>query len=884
MPTPATAEPRISLLYVDDEPALLEIARLFLERTGNYSVSISDNPHDALKIISEDSFDAIISDYQMPGCDGISFLRHLRKIGNKTPFIIFTGKGREDIVIEALNEGADFYIQKGGDPKSQFAELSNKVRYAVTRNQTEEALLQKNEKLTAAEEELRSQLDEIIAIQHQLALSEEQYRAIFEHTEAPTVIIEEDTTISLANSAFAAISGYSPEEVIGRSWTDFVSQPDLDRMLAIHRQRRVEDTEPLTKYEFNFINRYGAAHVILVTVGMIPGTRQSVASFHDLTELKRREEALRESEERYRRIVDTSADGIWQLDSEFRIIYVNHQMAEMLGYSPEDMIGMDATSFIPPDEHADSEIRKINVRRGGVDHFERRFIRRDGSSLWTHIALTPIINGEGRYQGLFARVTNIGERKFTEESLLLKNTAIDSSSNGICITDLDGILTYVNPAFLSMWGASDTNEVLGKSILSLWTQEEESQEIADALLNTGSWLGEVSGTRKDGSEIVVELSGSLVRDARDAPTAMMGSFVDITKRKAAEDALRTSKEQLESLSNNIPDGMIYQLIVDVDGNRRFTYLSDGVEKMHGISQAEALRDPEALYDRCLDEDKSKLIEAEKLAFATLNPFSCEGRFRNPDGEIRWSLTRSRLKKMPDGSILCDGVQLDITDRKAAEEALQTANKKLQLLSSITRHDIMNKIMALQAYLDLTMPMIDDPILTGYLTEAEKAATAIQKQIEFTRIYENLGVHTPTWQPLSPLIEAIDHTRLPIHHDCEEFSVYADPMFEKVLQNLYDNTLRHAEGADCVRIRCEEEEDGGLIITWEDNGPGVPEELKERIFDKSFGKNTGFGLFLTREILAITGITITETGVYGEGARFEIRVPAGGFVLSPNKKR
>ncbi len=101
------------------------------------------------------------------------------------------------------------------------------------------------------------------------------------------------------------------------------------------------------------------------------------------------------------------------------------------------------------------------------------------------------------------------------------------------------------------------------------------------------------------------------------------------------------------------------------------------------------------------------------------------------------------------------------------------------------------------------------------------------------------------------------------------------MFEKVLQNLYDNTLRYAEGVDCVMIRCEEQ-DGSLVITWEDNGPGVPDNLKERIFEKGVGKNTGLGLFLAREILSITGITISETGVYGEGARFEILVPGSAW--------
>ena len=130
-------EPRFSILYVDDEPALLDITGMFLERTGNFSVSTCDNANDALKIISHQLFDAIISDYDMPDCDGISFLKNLRRNGNKTPFIIFTGRGREEVAIQALNEGADFYLQKGGDPKSQFAELVNKIRYAISRKQRE---------------------------------------------------------------------------------------------------------------------------------------------------------------------------------------------------------------------------------------------------------------------------------------------------------------------------------------------------------------------------------------------------------------------------------------------------------------------------------------------------------------------------------------------------------------------------------------------------------------------------------------------------------------------------------------------------------------------------------------------------------------------------
>jgi len=130
----------IRVLYVDDEPGLLEVSKLFLESEGAFAVDTVTSAYDALTRLKTEQYDAIISDYQMPEMDGITFLKQLKALGSKTPFIIFTGRGREEVVIEALNNGADFYIQKGGEPKSQFAELSNKIRYAVSRKQSEEAL------------------------------------------------------------------------------------------------------------------------------------------------------------------------------------------------------------------------------------------------------------------------------------------------------------------------------------------------------------------------------------------------------------------------------------------------------------------------------------------------------------------------------------------------------------------------------------------------------------------------------------------------------------------------------------------------------------------------------------------------------------------------
>ncbi len=141
--------PPITLLLVDDEPALLDVGKTWLERSTGITVVTSGSAEHALNLMKTVVFDAIVSDFQMPGLDGIAFLQIIRKKSRTLPFILFTGKGREDVVIEALNSGADYYLQKGGDPKSQYAELAHKVKRAVSQRRAESALKRKHAILRA---------------------------------------------------------------------------------------------------------------------------------------------------------------------------------------------------------------------------------------------------------------------------------------------------------------------------------------------------------------------------------------------------------------------------------------------------------------------------------------------------------------------------------------------------------------------------------------------------------------------------------------------------------------------------------------------------------------------------------------------------------------
>lgn len=249
----------ISVLYVDDEPGLLEIGKLFLEQSGDMQVETVESPFEALKKLKSAEYECIISDYLMPEMDGIEFLNEVRSRLDKIPFILFTGRGREEIVIEALNNGADFYLQKGGNPSAQFAELIHKVRMAVEHYEAEKL-----------------------------------YRTIFETTGTAMTLLEDNTVISLVNTKFEQLSGFKKSELEGRMrWTEFVVKEDLDRMTALHRMRLKDEKTAPNQYEFRFITRAGDTRNIFLTINMIPGSKRYVASLIDITEWKKMEDVLK---------------------------------------------------------------------------------------------------------------------------------------------------------------------------------------------------------------------------------------------------------------------------------------------------------------------------------------------------------------------------------------------------------------------------------------------------------------------------------------------------------------------------------------------------------------------------------------------------------------
>ncbi|MBN1431517.1 MAG: PAS domain S-box protein [Methanomicrobiaceae archaeon] len=221
------------------------------------------------------------------------------------------------------------------------------------------------------------------------------------------------------------------------------------------------------------------------------------------------------------------------------------------------------------------------------------------------------------------------------------------------------------------------------------------------------------------------------------------------------------------------------------------------------------------------------------------------------------------------------VSTNVTDQKITEKSLIEANKKLNLLNSITRHDILNQMTVLLGYFDLSRNKCQDEELKGFLEKQQKAAETIHQQISFTRDYQEIGVHKPEWQDISKMIEKpvkmLNLKDIEIENKCGNLRIFADPLLEKVFFNLIENSVRHGRKVSKISFYTGKIHHG-IILVCEDNGTGIPNEEKETIFKQGYGKNTGLGLFLIREILLITGFEIHETGIFGKGAKFEITIP------------
>lgn len=390
--------------------------------------------------------------------------------------------------------------------------------------------------------------------EQELKESENRYRSIFENTGTATVIIEEDTTISMANQEAENLTGFKRDEIEGKSWEEIMVKEELEMLREYHRLRRTDSDLPPRQYETKLIDKNGNVRDVFVTAALIPGMKRSIASLLDITDRKRDMKALQTSEEKFRKLVENADEAII-VAQEGILKFVNPKTTVITGYPSEELISKPFVEFIHPDDRS-LVLERHNHRMSGKEVpeiYPFRIIDKEGKVRWVEINAVRI-DWEGRPATLNF-LTEITKRKQLEEQLFLKSRAIESSINAIAISDLDANLTYVNISFLRLWGYGNETEVLGRPAVDFWQTKEEALKVIESLhtQDQGNWLGELIARRKDGSLFDVQLSASLVRDENGKPVSMMGSFIDITKRKQAEESLKARERDLEIKTKSLEE-------------------------------------------------------------------------------------------------------------------------------------------------------------------------------------------------------------------------------------------------------------------------------------------------------------------------------------------
>jgi PAS domain S-box-containing protein len=357
---------------------------------------------------------------------------------------------------------------------------------------------------------------------------------------------------------------------------------------------------------------------------------------------------------------------------------------------------------------------------------------------------------------------------------------------------------------------------------------------------------------------------------------------EIEERQKSRDALGQSERKYRELVENANS-----IILRVNDQGIITFFNEFAEKFFGFSQAEILGKNIFGPIIAVKDGAAKEIEESVRTFLkpteylTFNELEC---FRK-NGEPVWIAWNNKAVFDPGGKIneyLIVG--MDITERKQVENALYQVNTKLNLVSSVARHDILNRLTIIYSTLSLLKEGLTDPNQIDFLKRAETATIAITRQMEFTRDYKDMGMEKAEWQDVDETI----HKALANNYGKEiqfdlrlkGLEIFADSWLKKVFFNLTDAMIRYGLQTNTILVHYKESEEN-LDIFFEGNCKGIPADQKEKIFKHEYENNNGFGLFLAQEILVITGITIKETGDSEKKVRFEIRVPKRAYRFIDN---
>ncbi len=483
------------------------------------------------------------------------------------------------------------------------------------------------------------------------------------------------------------------------------------------------------------------------------------------------QEALRVSEERFKSIVSTSQEWIWSIDIEGFHTFSNPAVLNILGYHPDEIVGHNAFHLLHKEDFPKVKalLAQSVEQKTGWPNFVVRWKHKNETYRYLESNAVPMFDNTGALIGFQGSDRDITERMLMQDKLSESEARFRAQYQN-------------NPTPAFTWRKAGDTFIL------------EDYNAAASILTKGDIVKYLNMTAlemyKNRPDILADMNrcyeekGVVQRELRSesfhhprimiatwsfAPPDMLIAYLeDITRRKQAEGALRNSEEQLRVLSENIADGMVYQINSGKDGQQRlFSYLSPAIEDLHGLKAEDVKLDPSLIYDQIDEAYRPLIVEAESRAYATMSKLEIDLPIRLPSGSIRWHRFISSPRTHSDGSIIWDGIELDITESRQAEEDRNRLQQRLQqsekmealgTLAGGVAHDLNNVLGILVGYSELLLGNI--PASSPFRNHIEKimqggvrAAAIVQDLLTLAR----RGVHAESIVNLNSIIADFQKT-------------------------------------------------------------------------------------------------------------------------------
>jgi PAS domain S-box-containing protein len=572
-----TEKNTIRVLLVDDDSGFLRIAKECLETQGGFQAETAGRVEEAKEKLRRERYDVIVSDYQMPEKDGLEFLRELREEGNDIPFIIFTGKGTEELAVEALNLCADGYFNKSGCPETVYCELAQSIRLATEK----EKARMRTSHTRAAESQIKKALGELS-------------RTLDAITDIAFVVDRNYRLVRVCKKAYEFLKR-RPEELVGKPCYEVMHGtrepwPDCPhrKTLATGKPESAEVDDPHLGMPF------------LVTTSPIYDERGEFAQClhiaRDITKRKKTEQTLRASLDRYRSFIEVTGDLGWTANADGDVAEDIPSFREFTGQTYEEVKGWRWSKALHPDdlEHT-ARIWKDAIRRRSKYEVEYRLRRHDGVYRYFMARGVPVLKEDGSIREWVGTCIDITERKRAEQESVesqQKFAALFSGNPEATVyTDTDMQIMDINPRFTSLFGYSP-DEVRGKGLIGIVVPEDLAKEgrMLDKKATEGYVYHDTLRMRKDGSLIPVSVSAAPI-SIQGRLAGYIGVYKDISQLKNAETKLAMTNEKLRVIGGLTRHDVRNMLLI-ITGN---TYLNrkklkDNPEAIEGFKDVDSACD------------------------------------------------------------------------------------------------------------------------------------------------------------------------------------------------------------------------------------------------------------------------------------------------------